>query len=269
MSHGDRITRLPEGFIPLARSGQQSLCGDGRHAAKIFRRAVSPRSASHAERRKTICSTLSSTFAKQNQAGLPNRSSRMQSSASASRWGMSACWPRSQGGVDSSVAAALVHEAIGDQLVAVFVDTGLLRNERRGAGRVRLSRSSARRADYRGCQRRVFLRTGGRDRAGAKAQDRRREIHPHLRSPGLCNWASPGSWCREQFIRTWSNRLRRTAARPRRSRPITTSAGCRRICSSSWSSRCATCSRTKCAPSARRSGCRSRWSGGSRSRARD
>ncbi len=31
------------------------------------------------------------------------------------------------GGVDSSVAAALVHKAIGDQLVAVFVDTGLLR----------------------------------------------------------------------------------------------------------------------------------------------
>ena len=31
------------------------------------------------------------------------------------------------GGVDLSVAAALVHKAIGDQLVAVFVDTGLLR----------------------------------------------------------------------------------------------------------------------------------------------
>jgi GMP synthase (glutamine-hydrolysing) len=31
------------------------------------------------------------------------------------------------GGVDSSVAAALVHEAIGDQLTCVFVDTGLLR----------------------------------------------------------------------------------------------------------------------------------------------
>jgi GMP synthase (glutamine-hydrolysing) len=29
--------------------------------------------------------------------------------------------------VDSSVAAALVHKAIGDQLVCVFVDTGLLR----------------------------------------------------------------------------------------------------------------------------------------------
>jgi GMP synthase (glutamine-hydrolysing) len=33
------------------------------------------------------------------------------------------------GGVDSSVAAALVHKAIGDQLVAVFVDTGLLRKD--------------------------------------------------------------------------------------------------------------------------------------------
>src|SRR5204863_7876319 len=33
------------------------------------------------------------------------------------------------GGVDSTVAAALVHQAIGDQLVAVFVDTGLLRKD--------------------------------------------------------------------------------------------------------------------------------------------
>ena len=31
------------------------------------------------------------------------------------------------GGVDSSVAAALIHRAIGDRLTCVFVDTGLLR----------------------------------------------------------------------------------------------------------------------------------------------
>ena len=31
------------------------------------------------------------------------------------------------GGVDSSVAAVLIHEAIGDQLTCVFVDHGLLR----------------------------------------------------------------------------------------------------------------------------------------------
>ena len=33
------------------------------------------------------------------------------------------------GGVDSAVAAALIHRAIGDQLTCVFVDTGLLRLE--------------------------------------------------------------------------------------------------------------------------------------------
>jgi len=34
---------------------------------------------------------------------------------------------RALGGVDSSVAALLVHKAVGDQLTCVFVDTGLLR----------------------------------------------------------------------------------------------------------------------------------------------
>jgi len=31
------------------------------------------------------------------------------------------------GGVDSSVAAVLIHEAIGDQLTCIFVDTGMMR----------------------------------------------------------------------------------------------------------------------------------------------
>src|SRR5690606_31849126 len=35
------------------------------------------------------------------------------------------------GGVDSAVAAALVHEAVGDQLVCIFVDHGLLRQDER------------------------------------------------------------------------------------------------------------------------------------------
>ena len=38
------------------------------------------------------------------------------------------------GGVDSSVAAALIHRAIGDQLTCVFVDTGLLRLGEESAG---------------------------------------------------------------------------------------------------------------------------------------
>ena len=48
------------------------------------------------------------------------------------------------GGVDSAVAAALVHKAIGDQLTCVFVDTGLLRLRRGRAGRATRSASSSR-----------------------------------------------------------------------------------------------------------------------------
>ena len=39
------------------------------------------------------------------------------------------------GGVDSSVVAALLHRAIGDQLTCVFVDNGLLRLDEELAGR--------------------------------------------------------------------------------------------------------------------------------------
>ena len=35
------------------------------------------------------------------------------------------------GGVDSAVAAAIVHKAVGDQLVCIFVDHGLLRQDER------------------------------------------------------------------------------------------------------------------------------------------
>ena len=38
------------------------------------------------------------------------------------------------GGVDSSVAAMLLHRAIGDKLTSIFVDNGLLRKEKTGAG---------------------------------------------------------------------------------------------------------------------------------------
>ena len=43
------------------------------------------------------------------------------------------------GGVDSAVAAVLIHEAIGDQLTCVFVDHGLMRHGEADAGRVACS----------------------------------------------------------------------------------------------------------------------------------
>ena len=80
------------------------------------------------------------------------------------------------GGVDSSVAAALIHRAIGDQLTCVFVDHGLLRlNEgQHGDGHVR--RPAAREGDPRRRERAVPRPAGRRDRPGSQAQDHRPRV---------------------------------------------------------------------------------------------
>ena len=51
--------------------------------------------------------------------------------ASASRWATAKVICGLSGGVDSSVVAALLHKAIGDQLACIFVDNGLLRKNER------------------------------------------------------------------------------------------------------------------------------------------
>ena len=69
--------------------------------------------------------------------------------------------------------------------------------------------------------------------------------------------------CRGRCTRTWSSLA--AAPAPRTSRATTTSVDCRTTCNSLSSSRCATCSRTRCAGSASSWACRPRSSGGSRS----
>ncbi len=126
MSHGDRITRMPEGFIALAKSGSSPFAAmvdlqrkyfgvqfhpEVRHTLNgvevIKRFAVD---ICEAKPEWTPISIIEDTIRRvKNQVG----NQRVLAAVS--------------GGVDSSVATALVHKAIGDQLVAVFVDTGLLR----------------------------------------------------------------------------------------------------------------------------------------------
>ena len=85
------------------------------------------------------------------------------------------------GGVDSAVAAALVHRAVGDQLTCVFVDHGLLRageaeqveKDYVAATGIRLKVVDA--AD------RFLGRAGRGHRPGAEAQDHRPGVHPGLR----------------------------------------------------------------------------------------
>jgi GMP synthase (glutamine-hydrolysing) len=126
MSHGDRITRLPEGFVALARSDHSPIAAMGDFTRRYF--AVQ----FHPEVRHTPNgAALLAHFAVEICGCRPDWTPASIIEASVARIqaqvGGEKVLGAVSGGVDSSVAAALVHRAVGDQLVAVFVDTGLLR----------------------------------------------------------------------------------------------------------------------------------------------
>jgi GMP synthase (glutamine-hydrolysing) len=126
MSHGDRITNLPEGFIALAGSGNSPFAAMGDMKRKYFGVQFHPEVHHTPNGGKLL-----KHFVIEICGVKPNwtPASIIEDSVTRIREqvGNERVLAAVSGGVDSSVAAALVHKAIGDQLVAVFVDTGLLR----------------------------------------------------------------------------------------------------------------------------------------------
>ena len=84
------------------------------------------------------------------------------------------------GGVDSTVAALLMHKAIGDRLTCIFVDNGVMRLDEADADPQALRAAEA----AAGLRRRVGAvprSAGRRHRPGAEAQDHRRRVHRRVR----------------------------------------------------------------------------------------
>ncbi len=126
MSHGDRVIALPPGFRAVARTPDAPYAAIADDARRFYGLQFHPEVVHTPDGAKLIANFLHRV------AGLPGD------------WTMSAFRQRAveeirakvgagrvicgvSGGVDSSVAAVLLHEAIGDRLTCVFVDTGLLR----------------------------------------------------------------------------------------------------------------------------------------------
>jgi GMP synthase (glutamine-hydrolysing) len=130
MSHGDRLEALPPGFVKLATSGNSPFAAVGdlqRHYYGVQ---------FHPEVRHTpIGVEMIRRFAVEICGAQPSWTpdSIIEQSVAHIRAqvGQERVLVGVSGGVDSSVAAGLVHHAIGDQLVAVFVDHGLLRQDER------------------------------------------------------------------------------------------------------------------------------------------
>jgi len=126
MSHGDKVTALPPGFIPLAVSANSPYAAMGDPARRYYGLQFHPE-VNHTLRGREIIRRFVTQIANITPDWTPDSIIEDAIARIRQQVGDARVLAAVSGGVDSSVAAALVHKAIGDQLAAVFVNTGLLR----------------------------------------------------------------------------------------------------------------------------------------------
>jgi len=126
MSHGDKVTELPPGFKLMASTDSCPIAGMADEARRFYAVQFHPE-VTHTQQGQAIldrfvrgiCAAKPDWVMRDHIAEAVEKI-RAQVGDEEVILGLS-------GGVDSSVAAALIHRAIGDQLTCVFVDHGLLR----------------------------------------------------------------------------------------------------------------------------------------------
>lgn len=130
MSHGDSVSRAPDGFEVLASTATTPVAAFANDEQGFYGVQWHPE-VKHSEFGQRVIENFLHRA-----AGIPadwnsgnviaEQVARIREQVGSARViaGLS-------GGVDSAVAAAIVHEAVGDQLVCVFVDHGLLRKDER------------------------------------------------------------------------------------------------------------------------------------------
>jgi GMP synthase (glutamine-hydrolysing) len=128
MSHGDRITRMPEGFIALAHSGNSPYAAMGDMRRKYFGVQFHPE-VHHTPNGAELLKHFAVDICGAAPTWTPDSIIEEAVARIRDRVGAERVLAAVSGGVDSTVAAALVHKAIGEQLVAVYVDTGLMRKD--------------------------------------------------------------------------------------------------------------------------------------------
>jgi GMP synthase (glutamine-hydrolysing) len=126
MSHGDRVVELPPGFKVICDNASTPVAGMADDARRFYGLQFHPE-VTHTLQGKAIIDRFVHDLCGCGQDwNMPDYISEAVAKIQATVGNDEVILGLS-GGVDSSVAAALIHRAIGDKLTCVFVDTGLLR----------------------------------------------------------------------------------------------------------------------------------------------
>ncbi|MEI6321116.1 MAG: glutamine-hydrolyzing GMP synthase, partial [Pseudomonadota bacterium] len=126
MSHGDKVTELPPGFKLMASTDSCPIAGMADEARNFYGVQFHPEVTHTVQGARILARFVidicecAPDWVMSDYVAEASEKVRLQVGSEEVILGLS-------GGVDSAVAAALIHKAIGDRLTCIFVDTGLLR----------------------------------------------------------------------------------------------------------------------------------------------
>lgn len=125
MSHGDQVSQLPKGFTAIAASKNCRVAAMANETKKIYGLQFHPEVLHTTNGIKILAAFIKITGAKKSWKMKNFIRQTVVNIRQTVGTGKAVC--ALSGGVDSAVAATLVHKAIGKKLACVYVDTGLMR----------------------------------------------------------------------------------------------------------------------------------------------
>jgi len=128
MSHGDKVTNIPEGFNVIAVTENSPFAAISNEEKDFYGVQFHPEVAHTPDGAKILSNFIHNIAGCKNEWNMHNFL-EMEIAKVKEQVGDKKVICGVSGGVDSSVVAALLHKAIGDQLTCIFVDHGLLRKD--------------------------------------------------------------------------------------------------------------------------------------------
>ena len=130
MSHSDKVDELPEGFTPIATSANSPYAAIANEEKRVYAMQFHPE-VQHSEEGYLMLRNFAKNICGVTEKWKMEHFLKEQIKMIREKVGTGKVLCGLSGGVDSSVVAAMLYEAIGDQLIPVFVDNGLLRKGER------------------------------------------------------------------------------------------------------------------------------------------